>query len=445
MQKADLILSPEWLLTVDEQNRVLREHSLVVRSGKIIDILPTTVALTSYEARQDSLPDQIVCPGLINAHTHMSMNLLKGIADDLPLMDWLQNHIWPAESQWVSENYVTDGSRLAIAESLLGGTTCFNDMYFFPDITARIASAVGIRSSVGLIVLDFPTVWGSGADDYLKKAIAVHDEFRDDPLVSVTLAPHAPYTVSREPLEQISTLSSELDIPIHMHIHETAGEITDFEEKHGARPIQMLDELGMMNPSMIAVHMTQLIESEIHLLAKKGVNIAHCPESNMKLASGSCPVDTLLKAGVNVALGTDSTASNNDLDMFGEMQSAALLGKHVSGDASAVNANETLRMATINGARALGIAETTGSLQIGKDADLISIDIARVNMVPMYEPVSHLVYAASRNCVQHVWVAGKQLVKSGRLTTMNEDEIYRNALQWQERIGQSTTESDPVK
>ena len=439
MQKADLIISPQWLVTVDSQNRVLQDHSLVIDAGRILDILPTNQAVSAYQATHKTLPEQIVSPGLINAHTHMSMNLLKGYADDQPLMTWLEDHIWPAEARWMSEEYVTDGSRLAIAECLLGGTTCFNDMYFFPDITARIASAAGIRASVGLIVLDFPSAWASGADEYLKKAIRVHDECRDDPLISVTLAPHAPYTVSQEPLKKIGTLSSELDIPIHMHIHETAGEIIEFSRTHNVRPIQMLDSLGLMNPAMIAVHMTQLNEQEIELLGRQGVNVAHCPESNMKLASGGCPVHELMRAGVNVALGTDSTASNNDLDMFGEMRSAALLGKHLTGDASTVNATDTLRMATVNGAKALGVAEETGSLETGKAADLISVDISEIDMVPMYEPVSHLVYAASRRCVQNVWVAGKQLVENRELLTLNQAEITRNAIAWQHRIANTNS------
>jgi len=439
MQKVDQILSAPWLVTVDANDTVLEDHSLVIESGIIRDIVPTADVRERYSGPELALPDHILCPGLINAHTHMSMNLLRGYADDLPLKEWLEGYIWPAEGQWVDEQFVADGSRLAMAESLLGGTTCFNDMYFFPDITARLASAAGMRASIGLIVIDFPTVWGSGPDEYLKKAIAVGDEFRHDPLISVTLAPHAPYSVSREPLEKISTLSAELDIPVHIHVQETAGEVQDFISQHGVRPLQRLAEIGLVNPSLIAVHMTQLEDSEIAMLANQGVHVVHCPESNLKLASGACPVNALLRAGVNVALGTDGTASNNDLDMFGEMRTAALLGKHVAGDASAVNAFQALRMATINGARALGLADVTGSLERGKAADIIAVDTARVDMAPVYEPVSHVVYAASRHCVQHVWVAGKQLVKDAQLTTLDADALTETAQQWQQKIGKPAT------
>lgn len=434
MQIIDTIISPKWLITVDPDNRVLNGYSLVVLADKIHDILPTTEALQRYEGEHLQLPDHILSPGLINAHTHMSMNLLRGFADDLPLMEWLEQHIWPAESKWLGEEFVADGTRLAIAESLLGGTTCFNDMYFFPDVTARIANSCGIRTCIGLIVLEFPTAWANNADEYISKGLKLQDEFKTTPLVSVALAPHAPYTVSSETLSKINTLSAELDIPVHIHLHETAGEVLEFKQQHGLSPIQSLQKIGLLNPSLIAVHMTQLTDTEITLLAKTGVNVVHCPESNMKLASGGCPVHALHEHGINVALGTDSTASNNDLDMIGEMKSAALLGKHISGNASAVDAPQTLRMATINGAKALQLDKITGSLEVGKAADMIAVDTAKVNMTPVYEPVSHLVYSASRDCVDHVWVAGRQLVKNGSLLNMDEQEIYNNAQMWLNRI-----------
>ena len=438
MNTADLILSPRWLITVDDDNRVLTGHSLVIKDGKIADILPRDEVDARWQGEHRELPEHILAPGLVNAHTHLAMNLLRGFADDLPLMDWLNNHIWPAEAKWVSEEFVADGTQLAIAESLLGGTTTVNDMYFFPDVTARMAAASGIRAAVGLLVMDFPTVWGSGPDEYFKKAIALHDELHEDPLVTTTLAPHAPYTVSREPLERVNTLASELDIPVHMHVHETAHEVDDFIAQHGLRPLQRLQEIGLLNPSLIAVHMTQLTDSEIAELARFNVSVVHCPESNMKLASGGCPVAKLLEAGVNVALGTDGTASNNDLDMFGEMRSAALLGKHLAADAAAVDAFSTLRMATINGAHALGLADVTGSLEVGKSADLMAVTVAPVSMQPMYEPVSHLVYSASRDCVEHVWVAGRHLVDKRRLTTLDEADLCRRAKQWLTRINNPT-------
>ncbi|MDO6462040.1 TRZ/ATZ family hydrolase [Granulosicoccaceae sp. 1_MG-2023] len=441
MNKADLILSPRWLVTVDDDNRVLDDHSLVIRDGKIAAILPRNEALAAWQGEHRDLPDHILAPGLINAHTHLAMNLLRGYADDLPLMDWLNNHIWPAEARWVSEEFVADGTQLAIAESLLGGTTTVNDMYFFPDVAANMAAASGIRATVGLMIIDFPTSWGSGPDEYFSKAIALHDALRDDPLVRTALAPHAPYTVSRGPLERVSTLASELDIPVHMHIHETAAEVDDFVAAHGVRPLQRLHETGLLTPSLMAVHMTQLTDEEIAGLAHFNVSVVHCPESNMKLASGGCPVAALLKAGVNVALGTDGAASNNDLDMFGEMRSAALLGKHLSGNPAEPDAFSILRMATINGARALGLGAVTGSLEVGKAADLMAVSVAPLSMQPVYEPVSHLVYSASRECVEHVWVAGRQLVDQRRLTTLDEADLGRRARQWLNRITSTPVES----
>ncbi len=434
MQKADTLLNAKWLITVDPNNRILHDHSLVIRDTRIADILPTVLAREKYQATNCELNQHIVAPGLINTHMHMGMNLLKGYADDLPLMEWLEKYIWPAEAQWVDEEFVADGARLAIAESLLGGTTCVNDMYFFADVTADVAIRSGIRACIGLIVLDFPTIWASNAEEYLKKALVLADELKDNPLVSVAFAPHAPYTVSREPLERIQILSSELDLPIHIHVHETVGEVEQFVAQHGIRPIQRLEEVGLLNPSLLAVHMTQLTQAEITKIAAANVNVAHCPESNMKLASGTCPVSELLKAGVNVCLGTDSVASNNDLDMFGEMRTAALLAKHSTADASALNAERTLRMATINGAQALGLADTTGSLEIGKAADIIAVDTSALNMAPIYEPISHLVYAASRNCVDHVWVNGQQVVKNKTLTTMDSNSIRERTQHWLHKI-----------
>jgi 5-methylthioadenosine/S-adenosylhomocysteine deaminase len=324
------------------------------------------------------------------------MSLLRGLADDLPLHDWLNNHIWPAESRWVSEEFVHDGTQLAMAEMLRCGTTCFNDMYFFPDVTARAAAHCGMRASVGLIVIDFPTVWANDADEYISRGLAVHDKFRGDPLIRTMFAPHAPYTVSDKPLEHIRVLADELDIGVHMHVHETAEEIERALDLTGKRPLARLQELELLSPALLAVHMTQLSNAEISELAAAGGHVVHCPESNLKLASGFCPVQSLVAAGVNVALGTDSAASNNDLDMLGEMRTAALLGKAVSGDASALPAHTALRMATLNGATALGIGEETGSLLTGKWADITAVRLDAIETRPLYDPVSQLVYASGR-------------------------------------------------
>ncbi len=373
-------------------------------------------------------------PGLINSHTHSSMSLMRGIADDLHLMDWLQNHIWPLEQKWVSEAYVRDGTDLAIAEMIRGGTTCFNDMYFFPEVTAHQAIHHGMRASIGLILLDFPSAWAENSETYIEKGLALHEQFRHEALITTPFAPHAPYTVSDEPLIKIHTIADELELPIHMHLHETLHEVQEQKQKTNQTPIQRLHLLGILGPSFMAVHMTQLSDDEINLVAETGAHIIHCPESNLKLASGFCPVAKCLDAGINVGLGTDSAASNNDLDMFGEMRTAALLAKGVSGDASAVPAMTALKMATINGAKALGIEHLTGSLAIGKVADVIAIDLDQLETQPLFEPVSQIVYAVNRQQVTDVWVAGKQLLKKRNLTTINTDDLKAKISEWQQRL-----------
>jgi 5-methylthioadenosine/S-adenosylhomocysteine deaminase len=379
--------------------------------------------------------DHALIPGLINAHTHAAMSLFRGLSDDIALMDWLQNHIWPAESRWVNEDFVQCGTELAVAEMLRSGTTCFNDMYFFPDITARVAKKAGIRACVGLIVIDFPTVWASNADEYIDKGIAVHDSFRNDDLVMTTFAPHAPYTVSDRPLEKIRSFAHEMDIPITMHVHETAHEVEEAASKTGTRPLHRLHELGLLNPSLLAVHMTQLLPDEIEAVANSGCHIVHCPESNLKLASGFCPVSELLDRGINIALGTDGAASNNDLDMLGEMRCAALVAKGVAADPTALPATAALRMATINGAIALGIDDRVGSLETGKQADIVAINMNSIETTPLYDPVSHLVYSCSREQVSDVWIAGRHVLKNRVLTGLDEDGIRSQAHEWSLKIG----------
>ncbi len=434
MQQIDLIIHARWVIPVEPAG-VLEQHCVVVHEGRIVALLPSADVKTRYQAAETlHLIEHALIPGLINAHTHAAMSLLRGLADDLPLMEWLNRHIWPAESAWISHEFVHDGVELAIAEMLRGGTTCFNDMYFFPDETAHVAARCGMRANVGLIVLDFPTAWASNADDYLHKGIALYDALRDEPLLSASFAPHAPYTVSDAPLQKIVTYAEELNLQIHMHVHETADEVRQGLDKYGTRPLQRLKELGLLSPSLMAVHMTQLTDEEIAQVAQSGAHVLHCPESNLKLASGFCPVDKLIKAGVNVAIGTDGAASNNDLDMWSEMRSAALLAKGVSGDATSVPAAQALRMATINGARALGLEDKTGSLQPGKAADMTAVHLGAIETQPLYDPVSQLVYAAGRHQVTDVWVAGQRLLYDRNLTTLDEQAILARAKQWRAKI-----------
>lgn len=425
----DTLLHGRWVIPVDNKHRYLEHHAIAIHEDKIIDILPSEQANKKYSADANRRYDQhALIPGLINSHTHAAMNLFRGLADDLSLMDWLENHIWPAEAEHVNEAFVHTGTELAIAEMIRSGTTCFNDMYFFPDVTARVAADAGIRASVGLILIDFPTVWANNSEEYIDKGLAVFDHYKGHKLIKTAFAPHAPYTVSDEPLKQIRTLADELDLGVHMHIHETAFEITQAEKNSGQRPLARLNDLGLLTPSLQAVHMTQLLDDEIDLLAASGSHVVHCPKSNMKLASGICPVDRLLKAGINVALGTDSSSSNNNLDMFGEMHMAALLAKIGTMDATVAPAEQVLQMATINGARALGMEEITGSLEVGKFADIVAVNFDTIETIPVYDPVSHLVYCSSRDHVTDVWIAGKQRLTDKVLNTIDEDRLKQDCI-----------------
>ncbi|MEK6771881.1 MAG: TRZ/ATZ family hydrolase [Pseudomonadota bacterium] len=434
-EPADFVIDARWVIPVEPAGSVLEHHSVAVRNGEIAAILPAVEARQRFRAGEIvSLENHALLPGFVNAHTHAAMTLFRGLADDLPLMDWLQHHIWPAEAKWVGEEFVRAGTELAMAEMIKGGTTCFNDMYFFADVTARAAETAGLRAVVGLIVLDFPSAWAQNADEYLHKCLRLHDELRHSPHVHTAFAPHAPYTVSDGPLEKIVTYAEELGLPVHMHVHETAHEVSESETHHGVRPLERLARLGLLGPRFMAVHMTQLLPAEIAAAARQNLSVVHCPASNLKLASGFCPVQKLMEAGINVALGTDGAASNNNLDMLKELQLAALLAKGVAGSATALPAHQALAMATLNGARALGLDDRIGSLKPGKAADLIAIDLSAVATEPVYDPTSQIVYACSRDQVTDVWVAGQRLLKSRELVTLDESAIRAQAHGWRDKI-----------
>jgi len=434
------ILLPEWIVTVNSTFEVLTRCALVIKGNKIHSIVPANELETLDffdQAKLTHLPGQALMPGLVNSHTHASMSLFRGMADDLTLMDWLNNYIWPAEGKWVSPKFITDGFELSAAEMIRSGTTCMNDMYFYPDLVARSAQKLGIRTVVGLIVLDFPSVWAKNADDYLSKALAVYDEINELPLVSSALAPHAPYTVSDGPLEKISMYSNELELPVHMHIHETAFEVMESEKNTGKRPLERLDQMNLVNPNLIAVHMTQLNDSEIDRLAETGAHVVHCPESNLKLASGMCPVAALQEKAVNVCLGTDGAASNNDLDMFGEMRTAALLAKGVSGNAAVCTAQQIVQMATINGAKALGLGKDIGSIEVGKFADLIAVNLSELNTQPLYDVVAQLAYATNSRQVSHVWIDGVCQLDDYKFSQIDEVGIIQKVQMWSNKISKN--------
>ncbi|MEZ5524744.1 MAG: TRZ/ATZ family hydrolase [Pseudomonadales bacterium] len=432
---ADTLIEAEWIIPVDPSNRILQQHALVIREGKIIDILPSEQAQQEYQPAQHlDLHNQILIPGLINTHGHAAMSLLRGLADDLPLMAWLTEHIWPAEQRLVCDEFVATGTELAIAEMLLSGTTCFSDMYFYPDVAAKIAHQHKIRAHLSVPILEFPSPWANNADEYIQKGLAVFDNYRNHPLIQIGFGPHAPYTVSDESLSRIATLANELDATIQIHLHETAKEVSDAVSESGQRPIQRLESLGLLSPRLQCVHMTQVDDSDLNLLDQYGCHIIHCPESNLKLASGICPVTRLLETGINVALGTDGAASNNDLNLLGEMRTAALLAKAESRKATAVPAQQALRMATINGAKALGIDHITGSLEVGKAADIVAIDVSDIILQPLHNPLSQLVYTDCSRYVSHVWINGEPLVTGGKLKNFDLHTLNNKVQSWRDKI-----------
>ena len=430
----DLLLLPTWLVPVEPAGVVLKEHGLGIRDGLIVYIGPKAEALRQEALEVRELPGMLLSPGLINAHGHAAMTLFRGLADDLPLMTWLQDHIWPAEGEWVSEEFVRDGTDLAIAEQIKGGITCFADMYFYPKVAADRAHNSGIRAQITVPVLDFAIPGARNTDEALHNGVELFNDLAHHPRITVAFGPHAPYTVSDENLERVRVIADELDAMIQMHVHETAFEVEQSLEVCNERPMARLNRLGLLGPRFQAVHMTQISDEDLALLVESNSSVIHCPESNLKLASGFCPVERLWQAGVNVAVGTDGAASNNDLDLLGETRTAALLAKAVAGSAAALDAHRALRMATLNGARALGVQACTGSLEIGKAADMVAFDLSGLAQQPIYDPVSQLIYATGRDCTCHVWVAGKQLLDNRRLTRMDERALRDTAIAWGRKI-----------
>ena len=438
---ADLLIHPDWIVPVLPHGIVLENYSIALSGDRISALLPRAEA-ESIDAREVlELPGQALLPGLINCHGHAAMSLFRGYADDQSLMPWLEQHIWPAEQVHVSEQFVGDGTELAIAEMIRSGTTTFSDMYFFPDICAATAQRLGMRCQISFPIFDFPTAWGLDGDDYIRKGLALRDDLKHSTLITVVFGPHAPYTVCESNLVKIATLAAELDAPVQIHLHETSEEVLQAANQNGERPLDMLHRLGLLSPRIQCVHMTDLRDEDIALLAATGAHVVHCPQSNMKLASGACSVSTLRKAGVNVALGTDSAASNNDLNMFGEMQTAALLAKLHTSDASSLPAADALAMATINGARALGLEDTIGSLEVGKQADLIAVDLRGPETQPLYHPISQLVYACNGSQVTHSWIGGESVMTQRNLTRIDLQALTTRVSSWQHRISHTASQT----
>ncbi len=437
--ETDCLVEAKWIIPVEPADTILHQHAIVIDKGIILDLLPACQARLQYQPRQlVTLNNHVIIPGLINLHTHAAMTLMRGMADDLSLMSWLNDHIWPIENRFADNQFVWDGAQLACAEMIKSGITCFNDMYFFPESSTDAAIAAGLRANIGMVVIDFPTNYASDADDYLSKGLALRDRYQHHPLLSFCFAPHAPYTVSDKTFRRIITYAEQLGVSIHTHLHETRDEIRISMEQHGMRPIERMHQLGLLGPNLIAVHMVHLTDHEFKLIQRYDCNVAHCPSSNMKLASGFAPVPQLLDHNINVGLGTDGAASNNRLDMLEEMRQAALIAKATSQLANILPAHQVLRMATLNGARALGLGDKIGSLVTGKMADMTAIDLSDINLTPCYDPTSHLIYCAGREHVSHVWVNGRMLLKDKELTTLNEQNLRQRAVFWQERIASAT-------
>lgn len=431
----ELIIIPRWIAPVVPRNTLLSDRAIAVNEGQIIAIDSPQQLRKKYTAKRTlELDDHLVFPGLINAHGHAAMSLLRGYADDLPLQTWLEDHIWPTEAKHVSYEFVRDGTELAMAEMMMAGTSCFSDMYFFPDAAAKQVIAAGMRAQICFPVMDFPTPWASNAEEYIDKGLALHQQYKAQSRITVAFGPHAPYTVSDEPFLRMAALSEELGANIQVHLHETAFEVESAVAETGKRPIERLAELGILGPRTQCVHMTQVSDSDLALLQTSASHVIHCPESNLKLASGFCPMAQLLEAGINVAIGTDGAASNNDLDMLGEARTAALLGKAIAGKADVLDAHTMLYAATMGGAKALGIDNLVGSIEIGKQADLAAIKLSDLASQPLYNPVSQLIYTNSSHKVTHLWVDGKCLLNEGQLQTLDRDKIIRNTHSWAEKI-----------
>jgi len=434
-QAIDLIISARWIIPVTPVNQVFEHCAIAIHNGRILAIAPESEITKCYNSNNTvELGNHLVIPGLINAHCHSAMSLFRGYADDKPLQDWLENHIWPAESRWVNDSFVREGTDLALAEMIKTGTTCFSDMYFFPEQAAIAAQEAGIRAQITFPIFDFSSAWGTGPDDYLHKGLALHDNYRSNELVNIAFGPHAPYTVGDETLAKIAVLSQEMDTPVQIHLHETAVEVEDSIKQYGKRPIERLHQLGLLSPLTQCVHMTQVNDTDIEILKQTGAHIIHCPESNLKLANGFCPIDKLMTEGINVAIGTDGAASNNDLNLLGETKTATLLAKAFSGNAAALDAHTAIRMATLNGAKALGLDNDLGSIEVGKLADITAIDLSALEYQPLYNPASQLIYTDSGHNVSHVWVNGRCLLKNKELQTLNEYELIAKAQQWQVKL-----------
>ncbi|MDH3621047.1 MAG: TRZ/ATZ family hydrolase [Gammaproteobacteria bacterium] len=439
MQHCDTLIAPRWCVPVEPTGVVLEDHAIAITDGRIVAVLPLEKARAAFQPTVTvERPEHVVIPGLVNTHTHAAMTLFRGLADDMPLEAWLHEGIWPAERRWVSAEMVRDGTELAIAEMMRGGITCFSDQYFYPEIVAEAAVDLSMRAVVATPVVEFATGWARDVQEYLQKAAdLVHDPYADHPLITTAFAPHSTFALSDESFSALRVLADQLDVRVQIHLHETATEVDISIRDTGRRPYERLVDAGLVNRSLLAVHAVHMNDDEIARFAEAGVSVVHCPNSNLKLASGIAPIAKYRSAGLNVALGTDGAASNNMLDMFSEMRTAALLAKASANDAATVTASDALRMATLGGASALGVERVTGSIEVGKWADIACVDLGKLNSQPIYDVVSQLVYAVRADQVADVWTAGRHQLENGRFTGIDTDALLQRSNEWRDRIAAS--------
>ncbi len=444
--RVDLILDPTWVLPIVPARTVLSGHSVALDHGKIFAIGPTaTIHEQFHAAAIERLDGQVLMPGLVNAHGHAAMVLLRGLAEDLPLEAWLRDRVWKLEAQWLSREFVADGIALAMLEMLQSGTTCFSDMYFFPDVSAQAARSAGMRAQITFPLIDFANAWSSSVTDAFHKGLELYDVYRGDPLIRIGFGPHSAYTLAKDDLVKTLTLADEIDAPIHMHLNETAAEVAAARTSLGCSHIEYLAEIGMLIPRLQAVHLTQLNDVELELLVEGGVTAIHCPQSNLKLGSGLADIARMRQRGLLVGLGTDGAAGNNSLDMFTEARTAALLAKTMTRDSAVLDAFDALELATLGSARALGLDKEIGSIEVDKAADLITIDLTHPGALPVHRPESTLLYTASGSHVRHVWIGGRRVLADRRHMTLDEGAIRANASMWATRMATAAELSHPER
>ena len=428
-------IQPEWIYTSNQNQDLLDKHTVIINDGLIENIIPSEHFQRETVEYVFELHQSLLTPGLINNHTHAAMSFLKGISDDQQLQDWLEKTIWPAESKFLSSELVFDGAQLSCLEMLSSGITTFNDMYFYPDSTARAALNVGIRANIGLVFMDIKTNYATDFTDYLDKGFFFRDNFRDESLITTSLAPHAPYTVNDDSFLKIRTYADQLGLNIHCHIHETDWEIQDGLKNFGMRPIERLEKLGVLGPDFMGVHCVQMVDSDLSLIEKNQMHVISCPTSNLKLASGALPINDIIKKRIGLSIGSDSSASNNKISILEDLKLFSLLQRLDKKNDTFLSDKDLIDMVTINSANALNLSKQIGSIEVGKRADITAFDLSGYKTEPIYNPLSSLIYSGSSDCVNHVWVDGNLKFSKGMFSNnIDTESILEKIRLWQKKI-----------